>query len=335
MAKKFSLILVLLFLINCSDKKSLQPFERTKVLMDTFIQISIYDQNRSQQELNLIVDQAFQRIELIERITNTYDDSSFISRINHEAANRAIALDSVMSDLIQESDRINKLSDGAFDITTGGIKQLWDFAEDHPRIPGDSLLRQQLRWVSADHLKLEDNKIQFDSPAVNIDLGGIAKGYAVDQAIEVLKKHGITDAMVNAGGNLRAICSDLTRGERRVWIKHPRRSDSLFGYFRMDDGCVATSGDYERYFIFDSVRYHHIFDPKTGYPARGCVSVTIQAATAMAADGLSTAVFVLGLEKGIDLIERLPDVEGVIIFEQDGKLKWKASTGLRKKFKTR
>ncbi len=334
MLKKISLILIIFLFSVCSSDQQLQPVERTKVLMDTFIQISIYDQNRPQEELRQIVDLAFKRIEEIERIINTYDDSSFISMLNREAANRAIVLDSIMYDLMLESDRINKLSGGAFDITTGSIKLLWNFSADNPRIPGDSILLRQLRWVGADYLKLEDHSLQFDSPEVRIDLGGIAKGYAVDQAIDVLKKHGITDAIVNAGGNLRTLCSDLTRGKRRVWIKHPRQSDSLFGFFRMDDGCVATSGDYERFFIFDSVRYHHIFDPKTGYPARGCVSVTIKASTATEADALSTAVFVLGLQRGMELIEQLPNVEGIIIFEQDGKLQWKASSGLKKKFKT-
>ncbi len=335
MLRKLSLILGIFLFSNCSSDRQFQPVEQTKVLMDTFIQISIYDQNRPQEELHRIVELAFKRIEEIERITNNYNDSSFISMINREAAKRAIVLDSIMYDLVLESDRINKLSDGAFDITTSGIKQLWDFSADNPRIPGDSLLLRQLRWVGADHLKLKDHNLQFDSPEVKIDLGGIAKGYAVDQAIDVLKQEGITDAIVNAGGNLRTLCSDLTRGLRRVWIKHPRQSDSLFGFFQMDEGCVATSGDYERYFIFDSVRYHHIFDPKTGYPARGCVSVTIKASTATEADGLSTAVFVLGLQRGMELIERLTNVEGIIIFEQDGKLKWKASTGLKKKFKIR
>ena len=302
--------------------------------MDTFVQISIYDQGRSKEELDPIVDSAFKRMEEIECITNNYDDSSFVSLINREAGERTIALDSVMYDLMLTSDRINKLSAGAFDITIESVKQLWNFSDDNHQIPGDSLINQKLHWVGAEHIKLEDNRLQFDSPDVNIDLGAIAKGYAIDQAINLLSQKGITDAMVNGGGDLRTICSALTRGKRRVWIKHPRNSDVLFGYFRMDQGSVATSGDYERFFIYDSIRYHHILDPKTGYPARDCVSVTIQAPTATEADGLATAVFVLGLNRGLELIERLPDVEGIIIFERDGKLDWEASSGLKKKFKT-
>jgi thiamine biosynthesis lipoprotein len=335
MLKKVGFIFVLIFLIKCSNSQQIQPFERTKVMMDTFVQISIYDQNRSQEDLNRIVDIAFGRIAEIERITDDYNDSSFISMVNREATKRPIALDSVMNDLILESDHINKLSGGAFDITIESAKELWNFAEDNPRIPGDSLLAKQLRLVGAQHIKLQNRALQFDTTGVKIDLGGIAKGYAIDQAIEILKQNKITDAMVNAGGDLRTICSDLTRGKRRVWIRHPRNAEVLYGYFPMDEGCVATSGDYERYFIYQSIRYHHILDPKTGYPARNCVSVTIKAPTATEADGLATAVFVLGTEQGLKLVESLPGVEGIVIFEDGGKLKWKSSAGLKKNFKMR
>ena len=283
--------------------------------------------------LNQIVEHVFLRINQIEDITNNYDDSSFISLVNRKASKRAITLDPVMYDLILESDRINKLTDGAFDITIETVKRLWNFSEANPRIPGDDLLRTQLQWVGASHIELADNNLRFDSPEVKIDMGAIAKGYAIDQAIQILQESGITDAMVNGGGDLRTLCTDLTRGKRRVWIKHPRNPGVLYGYFRMDEGSVATSGDYERYFDYESIRYHHILDPKTGYPARGCVSVTIQAQNATQADGLATAVFVLGSESGLELIERLPDVEGIILFEEGEDLKWKASTGLKRKFK--
>lgn len=302
-------------------------------MMDTFIQISIYDQNRTIEELEQIVYAAFKRIEEVECITNNYDDSSFISLINREAGFKPITLEDVMHDLIVASDSINKLSEGAFDITIESVKQLWNFYQENPRIPGDSILQQQLRWVGVNHIKIQDNKLRFDSPEVKIDLGAIAKGYAIDQTIQVLKENGITDAMVNGGGDLRTLCSDLTKGKRRVWIKHPRKPEVLYGYFRMDEGSVATSGDYERYFVFDSIRYHHILNPKTGYPARECVSVTVQAPTATEADGLATAVFVLGPERGLKLINRLPNVEAIIIFERDGQLEWKASSRLKKKFK--
>ena len=326
-------IISILFLTHCAPNQDIQPFEQTRVMMDTFVQISIYDQNRTSEELKSISESAFKQIETIESITNDYDDSSAISLINRQAGERAVALDRVMLDLIQASDKINQISEGAFDITLGSVKQLWSFAHENPRIPGDALLQQQLENVGHHHFIIEDGAIQFILPGVRLDLGAIAKGYAIDAAIQVLKDSGISDAMVNAGGDLRTICSDLTKGKRRVWIKNPRRPEAFLGFFRMDEGSVATSGDYERFFIYESERYHHILDPKTGKPARGCVSVTLQAATATEADALATAVFVLGPDRGMELVNSLPGVEAIIVFERDCKLDWSVSTGLKKKFK--
>lgn len=320
-------------LFYCSPREKLQPYERTKLLMDTFVQISIFDQNRKVEELEHAMQSAFGRIQEIEHITNNYSDSSHISIINREAGDKEIVIDSVMHELILASDRINKLSDGAFDITTESVKRLWNFSNDNPRIPGDSLLKWQLQWIGMEHIRLEDRRIKFASPEVKIDLGAIAKGYAIDQAINVLLENGIKDAMVNGGGDLRTICSELTAGQRNILIRHPRNSERLFASFKMDDGSVATSGDYERYFFYDSVRYHHILDPATGYPAQKCVSVTIKARTATEADGLATAVFVLGPDRGLELVESLPGVEGIVIFENKGKLDWKASSGFKKKIK--
>jgi len=332
MSRKFGVIFLIL-LTGCVSRRNIQPFEQTRAMMDTFVQISIYDQNRTAEELEQITEAAFKRIAEIERITDNYNDSSMISQINRDAWQGPVLLDSVLYQLIVASDSMYQLSDGAFDITIGSVKQLWGFSRESPKIPGDSLLNYHLKWVGAGHVTVRQQTILFDSPEVKIDLGAIAKGYAIDQAVGELQRRGITDAMVNAGGDLRTLCSDLTAGRRRTWVRHPRHLNEFFGFFRLDEGAVATSGDYERYFIDDSVRYHHILDPKTGYPARKCVSVTIQAPSATEADALATAVFVMGPEKGLALVNRMPQVEAIIIFERDGKLEWKVSHGMRSKFK--
>lgn len=330
--------IAILFLIaaflQCSRSDRIQPVEQTAIMMDTVVQIAIYDNHRSVAEVEKIIESAFARIKQIERITNDYDDSSSISRVNRVAGWQPVAVDSELVTLITTSERIARLSSGAFDITIGSVKRLWQFTSEHPSLPEVVAINQALRGVGMQHLRLMGDQLRLAAPGVVLDLGAIAKGYAVDEAIRVLQRQGITDAMVNAGGNLRTLSSELTRGLRRVWIKHPRETHRFFGFFPMDAGCVATSGDYERYFVLDSVRYHHILDPKTGYPARGCVSVTIVAPSAMEADALSTAIFVMGPERGMALIQELPEVEGVIIYEQQGKLKWLVSEGLKDKFKT-
>ena len=332
--KKILVIIFFVVLAQCSIKEQkLQPIEQARILMDTFVQIVVYDQNRPTDELEQIIDLAFDRMREIDRITNIYDEVSLISAINKNAGNNPVEIDSVLQKLIIASNNVSELSAGAFDITIETIKRLWNFSSESPGIPDSIEINDQLKYVNFQNIILENKKISFKLSGVKIDLGAIAKGYAIDEAIKVLLQHGIKDAMVNAGGDLRAICSSLTSDRRRVWIKHPRIADSLYGYFKMDNGSVATSGDYERYFIKDSTRYHHVLNPKTGYPARDCVSVTIQTKSAMMADALATAVFVLGIKKGMDLINRLPDVEGIILFKKEKKLCWKASAGLDEKFK--
>ena len=319
--------------LSCTPSQKLTPVEQTKILMDTFVQITIFDQNRQVEELEKIIESAFQRIKEIDRITNQYNDSSLVSIVNRNACSESVELDSVLQEIILSANKISKQSAGAFDITIGSVKRLWNFSSDNPRVPDATEINNQLEHVDYRLVKLENHKIKFNTPKIKIDLGAIAKGFAIDEAIRVLQQNDIKDAMVNAGGDLRAICSNLTQGKRKVWIKHPRIENKLLGYFQMDNGSVATSGDYERFFIQDSTRYFHILDPKTGYPARGCVSVTIQTNNAMIADALATAVFVLGIKKGMDLINRLPDVEGIILFKKEEKLGWKTSAGLKEKIK--
>lgn len=332
--KVTTLLISLFILLQCSRANHIQPVEQTAFMMDTVVQIAIYDSHRPVAEVQKIIEAAFARIKQIERITNDYDDSSAISLVNRLAGLHPLVVDSELVALIAASERFAELSAGAFDITIGSVKRLWPFNAEHPSLPDSASIRRQLHCMGMQQIKLVGNELKFAVPGITLDLGAIAKGYAVDEAIRVLQRHGIADAMVNAGGNLRTLSSDLTRGLRRVWIKHPRETHRFFGFFPMDAGCVATSGDYERYFVLDSVRYHHILDPKTGYPARGCVSVTIVAPSAMEADALSTAVFVLGPKRGMALIEEMPGVEGVIIYEQQGKLGWLVSKGLKDKFRT-
>jgi len=243
-----------------------------------------------------------------------------------------VGLDSVLAKLIQTSEKVSEESNGRFDITIGVIKRLWNFSSDQQRVPDSIEIKESLKSVDYRLITVNNDEIKFSSNNVEIDLGAIAKGYAIDEAIRVLKKNNIKDAMINAGGDLRTICSELTRGKRKVWIRHPRIDNKRFGYFQMDNGSVATSGDYERYFFRDSTRYHHILNPKTGYPANKCVSATIMAENAKMADALSTTIFVLGPEEGISFVEKLPGVEAIILFENNEDIDFVVSSGLKNRF---
>ncbi len=325
-------VIIFFLFVFCSPSQKFHPVEQTRVLMDTFIQVQIFDQDKPIEELKKIIEVAFQRIEEIDSITNNYNDSSLIAFINRNAGSKPVAVDSILEYIIQTSEYISEESKGLFDITIGSIKRLWNFSSENHRVPNPGDIKEKLNDVNYQFIKLDNHKIKFSRPGVEIDLGAIAKGFAIDEAIRVLLANNVTDAMVNAGGDLRAICSALTQGKRKVWIRHPRIENKRFGFFQMDNGSVATSGDYERYFFQDSTRYHHILNPRTGYPARECISVTIQTEKAIFADALSTAIFVLGPNSGMEFVEKLTSVEAVILFQRNGELDWIVSSGLKDSF---
>lgn len=328
----FKILLFFVIFISCDSDPHVKPVEETRIMMDTFITITIYNDYFTEDQAHEIISKAFIAMTRIDTLANNYDDSSIVSLLNQQAHERLVQVNPDLLYLVKKSIEIADISEGAFDISISPLIKLWPFGNDNPQLPEEKNIQNTLKHVNYQEIQIEDNKIKFNNQNTEIDLGGIAKGFAVDRAMDVLVSHGVRDALINAGGDIKAICSKLTQGRRKVWIRHPRERDKLYGYFQMDDGSVATSGDYERYVEIDSVRYHHILDPKTGYPARPCISVTVKAQDATTADALATAVFVLGPEKGMRLLNKLDNVEGVILFEEESGIKFVVSEGLKDKF---
>lgn len=324
--------LTLTFLTCAGCNKKIVPIHRTRVLMGTYVTISVFDRDMRVRELTTAIDSAFNKIKKIEKLVSYRVENSQLNEINEKAGISPTAVDSHLVKILKVSQRISQLSDGAFDITIAPIEKLWGFNSDNYQVPNQEAINQELIWVDWKKIKFDSNLVELPVKGMSIDLGGIAKGYIVDEAVRILQSFGISDAQVDAGGDLRTIATRLTAGKRRVWIRHPRNDDAFYGYFRMDEGSVATSGDYERYFFSDSVRYHHILSPQTGYPARSCVSVTIMGPSTIECDALATAVFVLGPSKGMSLIQQLPEFEAVIIFETSSGLNHVISSGLKKNF---
>ncbi len=245
-------------------------------------------------------------------LMSTYRPESQLSAVNAQAAVRAVQVDPEIIDVVAKALEFSRLSDGAFDITYASVGYLYDYRA-HRRPTGEQVAAAlpgvDYRQVQVDR---ERNTIRFLRPGVRIDLGGIAKGRAVDRSIEVLRGLGIAHAMVNAGGDTRLL------GDRRgkpwiVGVRDPRSEGRMVTRLPLEDEAVSTSGDYERYFEEEGVRYHHILVPGTGQVAREVRSATIIGPDATLTDGLSTAVFVLGVERGMALVSRLPGVEAVIV----------------------
>jgi len=286
---------------------------REQMLMGTLVSISI-----SGAEPNLAdraEDLAFHEIRRIEQVMSTYIPESDISLINRSAGKAWRPVDPELLSVIQESLRYSRLSNGAFDITFKPLSNLWPMEPDS-RPPSEEEIRKVLPLINYHDVLMDDQgRVLLKKPGMSIGLGGIAKGYAVDRAMAVLKAQGIKNAVINAGGDLLVIGRRSDQQPWEIGIQDPRNRNTLIKKMPMTNCAIATSGDYERFFIYNGVRYHHIMDPRTGYPAQGCRSVTIICPTVIMADAVATAVFVLGPEAGMALIDKIPDVQGLIVDE--------------------
>lgn len=260
----------------------------------------------------------------IDRAMSPFKPESELSRINREAVDTAVAIGEEMFDLIGRSIAISHWSGGAFDITFSSVGHLYDYRN---RVrPSDDQLAAALPGVDYRHIVLDPQRrtIRFRRSGVRIDLGGIAKGYAVDNCIRLLRSFEVRNAMVSAGGDSRVL------GDRdgRPWIigiRDPRRADSMIAKLPLIDAAISTSGDYERYFDEAGARHHHILDPRTGRSATGVRAVTVIGPDTVTTEGVSKTVFVKGLRDGLRLVESLPDVDAVVV-DDTGKMSF--SSGL-------
>jgi len=263
--------------------------------------------------------QAFQEIKRIEQLMSPWIDSSDVTRINQSAGKEWVKVSPEMLRVIKKAQEISELSGGGFDITVGPLTQLWRMARERGILPPPEELKQKLGLVNFRNVMIDqEEKVFLKKRGMSIDLGGIAKGYAVDRAFEVLRTLGYKNLIVNAGGDLRVGGSKLDQ-PWSIGIQDPRSSEKIMATVTIFDSAIATSGDYEKFFIYQGKRYHHIFNPKDGLPSDGCQSVTIICKEGMVADALATAVFVLGPEKGYVLCQKLKGVDCLIV-DKEGKI---------------
>ena len=303
------LLLIALGASACATKApELEKFEDTRSLMDTYVTITVYADEDSAGEA---MDAAFARMWEVEKVASIFDQESEAFKLNQNGY-----LDEPPSDLftlVVTSLYYSELTDGYFDITIQPLLDLWQEGlwKESPESQ-QSKIEETMKFVGWDKINVEGDKIYLDADGMEITLGGIAKGYAVDEAIKILRSMGIEHALVNAGGDMSMIYS---RADGKPWsiaLENPDDTSQCLATFEISDKSIATSGNYERYFNPEKTA-HHIIDPKTGYSANECISATIIGENCMQVDALATAVFVMGPEKGIRLVESLPDVECFII----------------------
>jgi thiamine biosynthesis lipoprotein len=300
-----------------ASAEALTEFRQARYIMGTIVEIVVAAPHKHTAERAM--EHGFEALRQVERRMSIYQSTSALSRINRLAADSWVPLEADLFTVIAAALDVARQSDGALDVTVLPLMHLWGFVQHAGRVPTASEIAATLPLVDYRHVQLDAARsaIRFTYKGVGLDLGGIAKGFAVDNALQALLSQGVSRAIVNAGGDLFAMGTAPSETPWLVDIQHPSIAERTLATMRVHNRSVATSGDYEKFFEQDGKRYCHLIDPRSGYPVQDIASVTVLADTTMRADALSTAAFILGPEKGFALLEQLPDVEGVIVVRRN------------------
>lgn len=301
--------------------------EQSRLAMGSALRVSVWTADG--EGAARAIDQVYAEFDRLEQALSVWRPESDVQRLNAAAGRGPVPVGADMRAVLETAVEASRLTDGKFDITFGALADAWRFDHDQDnRVPTPAEIAERLPLIDYGAVRVDEGAgtAEILRPGVRVHLGGIGKGYAVDRAAGLLRRAGFSDFLIQAGGDLYAAGR---RGDRpwRVGLFDPRGADgATFASIELTDETFSTSGDYERFFIQDGVRYHHLLDPDIGQPARACRSVTILARTALTADWASTGVFILGPDKGMALVEKLPDLEAVIV-TADNEVR--VSSGLR------
>ncbi len=308
-------LFILLLSCSCHSVYS-EWYSHTFDVMGTEAKVEFWHKKKS--TADELISQVVKEMQRIDKKMSFYKEDSEISKVNKRAHKKTVKISKELFSLLQESKKYYNLTEGAFDITFASVGHLYDYRNKVS--PTKEEIKKAKQGVGFKHIKLikKTSSVRFNHAMTKIDLGGIAKGYAVDRCLHILKEAGVSSAFVSAGGDSRV----LGGRQERLWnigIRHPRKEDAVVTKIPIENLAISTSGDYERFYIEDGKRFHHILDPKTSRSAKNSVSVSIIANESIRADALSTGVFVMGVTKGMALINQLEDVSAIIIDSQ-GKL---------------
>ena len=326
---RLSVLCLCLSLLSCvligSSASSLVTVKRTQMHMGTLVSITAL--GRSHDDANEAITAGFHEIKRLEQLLSTWISSSELSKVNAAAGQSAVKVSLETMAVVRKSLQVAEMTEGAFNIAIGPAVEAWNISAE-PRLPTSEELAavKPLVDLQSVHTDVWERTIYLEKPGMRIDVGGIGKGYAADQAVLVMKKAGAVAGVVALSGDIKTFGRLPDGTAFPVGIRHPRKEGELLAELDLQDEAISTAGDYERFFDKDGVRYHHILDPRTLQPARGCQSVSVIAKEGIWADGLDTGIFVLGAERGMDLVEQLEDVEAIIV-DADGRIL--VSSGLR------
>jgi FAD:protein FMN transferase len=297
-------------------KKDTITVSDSRLTLGTVVEITLIGKDK--RVLDEALTAAFSRITEIEKVTDRFTGGSEVSAINRRKAPGPIPVSADMLRMLTISRAVSDLTGGAFDVTVAPLVDIWGF-DVGGRLPTPKEIERERARVDYHRVIIDEDLAQITLPddSVRLDLGGIAQGYAAGEIEKIIRDRGISGGVINISGDIIVI-GDKMGKPWRIGVQNPRDTNKLVAVINAKDIAIVTSGDYERCFFVDGVRYHHILDPKTGYPARGCASVTVVTRDVALADALSTAIFVLGPEAGRTLAETIPGVD-VLIVTDDGK----------------
>jgi thiamine biosynthesis lipoprotein len=303
--------------------------ERTHQTMGTEVKVTAWTADDARADV--AISAVFSEFDRLDDLMSVWKSGSDIARLNNAAGERAVPVSADTREVLRIARQVSEQTDGAFDVTFAALSGLWkfDYQDKDGTVPSRQEIAKRLPLVNYRDLVVEDGAgtARLRRMGMRVNLGGIGKGYAVDRGVEILRRSGFRDFMIQAGGDMYV---SGKRGDRawRLGIRDPRGpADRIFATLDLTNGTFSTSGDYERFFIKDGRRYHHIIDLRVGEPATKCRSVTLVTERAVIADALAKGVFILGPDEGMALIERTPGVQGVIV---SAKNEVSISSGLRR-----
>ncbi|MBM3769747.1 MAG: FAD:protein FMN transferase [Acidimicrobiia bacterium] len=323
-----------LLLTGCSTERSsphagAPPVERVGLAMGSQLRVRVFSSDP--ESARSAFDAVFAEFDRLDRLLSVWKDGSDVQRINGAAGVDGVTVSEDTIAVLNTARRISEWTEGAFDVTFGALSDVWRFDHDQDnRVPTREQIEARHPLVNYRAVRIDEpgHTVLLEKAGMRIHLGGIGKGYAVERSAALLRDRGYRDFMIQSGGDLYV--AGFSQGQPwRLGVADPRKPTQSFGTLDLSDGTFSTSGDYERSFVKDGIRYHHLIDPSTGYPAKGTRSVTVVTNRPVLADGLSTGVFILGPARGMALVERLPDVEAVIVTDSNQVL---VSSGLQGRF---
>jgi FAD:protein FMN transferase len=313
-----TLLAATLLVASCSNQDSSGIYKSSRVLMGTFVEITLSGQGEKAKSATEAI---FDEIKRIEDLTSFHKPSG-LAQVNGAAGQGPFKAEPEALKLIAKSLQFAEKSRGGFDPTIGPVCKLWQFSGGgEPRLPEKAEIADALTKVGWNKVKIdpEAGTITLPQPGMALDLGGIAKGYTLDRAADVIRKLGVTSALVNIGGDVLVIGEREPGKPWRIGVQDPRDPKGIVAVAALKDTVIVTSGDYERFFIRNDKRYHHLLDPSSGYPADKLQSVTLSAPNGTTAEAVSVSVFVMGAQEGLKYMESWPGIEGFVI-DSRGKI---------------